>query len=117
MDEFQEQTYLRHIRDDKLLSSLPPLSLEKGRWTSLDWACPADSSADREIGRGHRHSAALRRLHCMRELCMSFSVNALDTDTLSPAAEHSSRRALTTQHYALHRDDFAFAWLARNNSQ
>ena len=31
LGRMHEQTDLRHIRDDKLLSSLPPLSLEKGR--------------------------------------------------------------------------------------
>ena len=80
---FKEQTYLRHIRDDKLLSSLPPLSLEKGRCTNLDRACSTNASADKEVGCGHRHSAALRRLQCMRVLCMSFSVNAPDTGALS----------------------------------
>ena len=113
---FEEQSYLRHIRDDKLLSSLPPLSLEKGRCTSLDWACPTDASADEEIGCGHRHSAALRRLQCMRDLCMFFSVKAPDTGVFNPAAEHESGRRLMTLQYTLHRDDTAFARLASKHS-
>lgn len=70
LEGLQDQTYLRHIRDDKLLSSLPPLSLENGRWTSLDWAWPTQSSAGRCADCGHRHSAAPRRLQCMREPCI-----------------------------------------------
>ena len=47
---------------------------------------------------------------------MSFSVNAPDAETLNRAAEHESHRPLMTLQYALHRDDVAFAQLARKHS-
>ena len=84
------QTYLRHIRDDKLLSSLPPFSLEKGRCTNLDGAYPIEPSAEGATDCGHRHSAALRRLQCMRECMCPQSTRPVQR---RPAGQHDASSA------------------------
>ncbi len=65
------QVYLRQIRDDKLLSSLPSLSLEKRRSAGRCTTLLFEISAVPAIGWGNRHRAALSLLQCMREVCMS----------------------------------------------
>lgn len=62
--------HLRQMRD-KLLSSLPPLSLENGRTATFCDARPLEHSTAGPVTYGDRHRTEPKRLSCMLGMCMS----------------------------------------------